>query len=92
MLYLIMFFIAFVTVFTRGLQTQNVVGGQYLAAFLNSWIMSALQIGGTLFIVERGWSMLLPLALGASIGVVCSMYYYRRRYAKETDKSTSNAA
>ena len=77
-----MFAVNFIIVFLRSYQTQVVIGGGYIVAFLISNCMGAAIIVNTMFIIDVGWGGLVPLSLGGSFGVVSSMYIYRKRNNK----------
>ncbi len=84
--WLTMFAVNFIIVFLRAYQTQVVIGGGYLIAFLISNCMGAAMIVNTMFIIDVGWDGLVPLSLGGSLGVVASMYIYRRNNKSKRHK------
>ena len=77
--YLAMFTINFVVVFLKGYQMQIIIHGSYLSAFIVSLAMGAAILTNTMFIIDFGWSGIVPLTLGGAFGIVCSMYIYRKR-------------
>lgn len=77
--WLAMFAVNFVVVFLKAYQTQVIIGGTYLVAFIISLLMGAAILTNTMFIIGNGWVGLIPLSLGGACGVVCSMYFYRKR-------------
>ncbi len=67
---------AFVMVFLKGLQTQNVIHRKYLSAAVTSWLMAGADIALISFIVKSGWDMLMPLGIGAMLGILLSIYIH----------------
>ncbi len=82
---LIQFLVSFAYVFMKGFQHQNVIGGNYKSAFWLCWGMSALEVATVSLIVSQGWWSALIIGAGASIGIVTSMYTYRRMHGKAND-------
>ena len=78
MMYLMQFLIMFVYVFLKGFQHQNVIGGKYVSAFVLSFVMAGFEIACITFVVKQGWHSILPVGTGAALGIVLSMYIYRR--------------
>ena len=79
MIYLVQFSISFVFVFLKGMQTQNVIGGKYWSAFFVSYLMALLAVWDIQLIADRGaWASALPVGTGAALGIVLSMYLYRK--------------
>ena len=78
MILILQFIISFTAVFLKGFQHQNVIGGNYKSAFIVSYAMAVLDVAVVSFIVESGWSSILPVGTGAALGIVLSMYIYRR--------------
>lgn len=72
------FSVSFAYVFLRGFQTQNVIGGKYLPAFIVCYMMAALEILTVTLIVKAGWASFLPVGTGSALGIVTSMYFYKR--------------
>ena len=78
MFYLTQFVVSFVSVFAKGLQQQNVIGGKYKSAFMGSFAVTFLEIAFiTLAVKSDTWWSVLPLGFGSACGVVLSMYAYR---------------
>lgn len=80
---LIMFASSFALIFLRSYQTQVVVGGHYLTAFCVSVLMSVCNVISLVLIVNNGWDIFLPLALGGALGVVTAMKLYRKQHNKD---------
>ncbi|QKE60780.1 hypothetical protein vBVhaSVHB1_93 [Vibrio phage vB_VhaS-VHB1] len=76
--FLTQFSIAFVTIFLRGVQTQNVVQGNYKGAFITSIGMSVANVAFIGMVAVDPWASFVPVALGAATGITSSMYYKRR--------------
>lgn len=77
--------ISFVSVFLKGFQHQNVIGGHYKWAFLVSYLMAVMDVLAVGFIIEKGWVMAIPYGTGAALGICCSMYLHRRFVKKKHD-------
>lgn len=75
--FLTQFFIAFITIYLRGIQTQNVVNGDYRGAFITSLGMGISNVMFIGLIASDPWASYIPASLGASLGIVSSMYYKR---------------
>lgn len=78
MIYFLQFLISFGAVFLKGFQHQNVIGGKYKSAFFFSYGMAVLDVAVVSFIVENGWSSVMPVGTGAALGIVTSMLIYRK--------------
>ncbi len=75
---LLMFMANFAFIFLKSYQTQAVIGGLYITAFIVSVLMTATQVLTVTLIVSAGWGSFPPLALGGGIGVISGMYLYRK--------------
>ncbi len=69
---------AFFAVFFRGIQQQNVIGGDYKHAFGVSYLIAGSDVIVISLIVDTGWISFLPIGTGAAFGIVTSMYVYRK--------------
>ena len=78
MIYIVQFLIMFVYVFLKGFQHQNVIGGKYVSAFILSYLMAGFEVACITFVVKQGWYSVLPVGTGAALGIILSMYIYRR--------------
>lgn len=67
-------FMSFISIFLRGLQTQNIVEGNYKMAVLTSVGMTIAQVAFIGLIAADPWASLIPTAIGGSLGVSYSMY------------------
>ena len=79
-----LFLVTFVSIFMRGHQTQYVVQGKYLGAFLNSWLMAFANVAMISLVATSGWDALLPAGLGSSLGIVSSMYIFRKTHKSKS--------
>ncbi len=80
---LVLFFSTFVTVFAMGLQSLNVNGGHYKAAFINSVI-----IGGSNLLLYKVMPNANPADIiaylsGGPFGIVSSMYFHKRTIGRK---------
>ena len=78
MTYLIQFAISMAAVFLKGFQHQNVIGGKYVPAFFMSYLMAVTEVVTVTLVVQNGWASVMPVGTGAAIGIVASMWAYRR--------------
>lgn len=78
MLYIMQALLSFGAVFIKGFQQQNVIGGNYKAAFFISYLMAVFEVSVISLVVLSGWSSIIPVGAGASLGIVSSMYFYRK--------------
>jgi hypothetical protein len=74
----IQFFVSLTAVFLKGFQHQNVIGGKYKMAAVFSYAMATLDVAVIALVVQSGWSSIIPVGTGGAIGIVASMYLYRR--------------
>lgn len=70
--------VSFMAVFLKGFQHQNVIGGKYKAAFFVSYLMAAFEVAVVTFMVQNGWSSVIPVGTGAALGIILSMWLYRK--------------
>lgn len=72
------FIINAVTIYLRGVQTQNVIHGNYLGATITSSGMAIASVGSIGLIAADPWSSAIPVLLGGVVGVNSAMYYKRK--------------
>ena len=65
-------------VFARAIQSQNVIGGHYLAAAVTPSVIAAGEIAVVGAIVLDQWSAWPWISLGGAIGAVGAMWLHRR--------------
>lgn len=79
---LTLFLSSFLLVFALGLQSLNVNGGHYVAAFFTSFLIG----GGNLIVLKlapnAGATEMAAYLLGGPLGIICSMIFHA--YAKRT--------
>lgn len=75
---LIIFAATFVLVFLRGIQQQNVIHGNYLAAAITPYFLACAEVASVLYVVSTGWSAIPYVGTGGAIGIVFSMLAHRR--------------
>lgn len=73
------FVVSFVTIFLRGLQTQNIINGEYKWAAITSCLMSVCNVAFIGMVVVDPWKSLVPSAIGGTLGVLLSMKLKRKR-------------
>lgn len=79
MFFVTQFFVSFITIFLRGLQTQNVIHGNYKGAAITSLLMSISNVAFIGLIAVDPYASLIPTSIGSVLGVVLSMYLKRRQ-------------
>lgn len=70
--------LSFFTIFLKGLQTQTVVSGSVMASGGVSVVCTIATASNLLLLVDTGWASLVPLCIGSSLGIMCSVVFYRR--------------
>ncbi len=78
MIYLLQLVLSFCSVFAKGFQNQNVIGGKFKGAFIFSYIIALFDVGVITTVASAGWQSIVPVGTGAAFGIVCSMLVYRR--------------
>ncbi len=76
--WLTQFVVMFVYVFLKGFQHQAVIGANYKTAFSLSYLMAACAVVEVTLTVQEGYASILPMGTGAALGIVTSIYLYRR--------------
>ena len=74
---LTLFVSTFVLVFALGLQSLNVNGGHYRAAFINSFLIGAAQMVLLKLGPNAGWVEIAAYLSGGPFGIVASMHFHR---------------
>ena len=75
---IVQFTVSFLAVFLKGFQHQNVIGGKFKSAFFVSYVMAVFEVAVVTLMVANGWMSVIPVGTGAALGIVSSMYIYRR--------------
>lgn len=76
------FLVAYFNVLVRGLQTANVVHGQYKQAALMSLLMSVGQVATIGLVASNPWDSIVPVSLGGMLGVLSSMWLKRKHHRR----------
>lgn len=79
--FIIQFCVAFFNVFVHGLQTQNVVRGDYKQAAATSLLMSIGQVATIGLVASDPIASFVPVAAGGCLGILSSMYIKRKHHA-----------
>lgn len=77
------FFVAYFNVLVRGLQTANVIHGDYKQAAATSILMSVGNVLTIGLIATNPWDSFIPVSLGSMLGVLSSMWLKRGHHAKK---------
>jgi len=67
----------FIGVFARAIQSQNVIGGHYLAAALTPYLIAAGDVAAVLLVVDAGWWSIPWAGTGGALGAVAAMALHR---------------
>ena len=70
--------VSFISVFLKGFQHQNVIGGHYKLAFVFSYMMAIFDVIVVFLVASNGLKMILPTGTGAAFGIILSMYLHRK--------------
>lgn len=81
---LILFTSTFVLVFALGLQSLNVNGGHYKAAFLTSFAIGAAQMILLKLGPDANWIEIAAYLSGGPLGIIASMWAHRRTIGKRS--------
>ena len=64
-------------VFLRGLQQQNVIHGNYIAAAITPFAIAAAEVASVLWVVSAGWPAVPWVGAGGAVGVTSAMLVHR---------------
>ena len=78
MIYLLGGLTTFATIFMRGFQHKNVIGGHYRLVFFTSYLIAVGDVLSVGWIVKGGWPLMFPCGTGAAFGMLLSMYVHDR--------------
>jgi len=67
----------FIGVFARAIQSQNVIGGHYVAAALTPYLIAAGDVAAVLLVVDAGWWSIPWAGTGGALGAVAAMLTHR---------------
>lgn len=76
--FLLQFGITFVTIFLRGVQTHNVINFNYKGAAITSVAMAVTNVAFIGLVAHDPLSSLIPVAIGAVLGILSSMKFKER--------------
>ncbi len=72
------FLAAFVLVFMRALQQQNVIHRHYWWAVITSYLIAIGEVAVVYNVAQIGWPAVPYLGTGGALGVTLSMYVHKR--------------
>ena len=78
MIEIALFASTFVVVFALGLQSLNVNGGHYAAAFVTSFVIGASQLALYKLVPDANLAQIAAYMTGGPFGIVASMWAHRR--------------
>lgn len=82
MIYVLSFAVTFISVFLKGFQHKNVIGGHLKSVWVTSWVMGAFEVASITLIVAGGWTIAISVGMGASFGMVSAIILHDRIYKK----------
>lgn len=85
MLELALFASSFITVFALGLQSLNVNGGHFLAAFFTSFLIGAGNLIVLKVVPQSDVAQMLAYLAGGPFGIVASMAVHRRTIGRRRE-------
>ena len=74
--------VSFASVFLKGFQHKNVIGGHLRSVFITSYLMAAFDVAAVSLIVRGGWPIALTSGTGAAFGMVAAIALHDRIYRK----------
>lgn len=78
MIELALFASTFIVVFALGLQSLNVNGGHYVAAFITSFVIGGSQLALYKLVPDANLLQIAAYMTGGPFGIVASMWAHRR--------------
>ena len=78
----------FFAAFSRALQNQNIVAGNYVPAMVVPFLIAASDVGIIVGVVSTGWSAVVPMGIGGAFGAVSAMVLHRRVWGKPVVRCT----
>lgn len=81
----------FVTVFALGLQSQNVVGGHYVAAFVTSFVIGGASLVLYRYLPDPTPTQVFAYLCGGATGIVSSMWIHRRTIGRHSTRERLGA-
>lgn len=71
-------FVTFATVFLKGFQHKNVIGGHYRLIAVTSYAMSFCDVFLIGIVAHSGWEISFACGTGAACGMVASVWLHDR--------------
>jgi len=81
MLYVISVVVSFISVFLKGFQHKNVIGGHVKSVAVVSYFMAAFDVAAVNLIIKGGWSIALTSGTGAALGMVAAIKLHDRMFS-----------
>jgi hypothetical protein len=81
-LYAISTLVTFCSVFLKGFQHKNVIGGHLKLIAVTSYAMAVFDVAAVMVIYKGGWWMTLSSGTGAAIGMVLAIVFHDRLFNK----------
>lgn len=91
MLELALFASTFVTVFALGLQSLNVNGGHFVAAFFTSFLIGAGNLIVLKIVPQSDVAQMLAYLAGGPVGIVASMAVHRRTIGRRREQAKKDS-
>ena len=82
MIELALFGSTFIVVFALGLQSLNVNGGHYVAAFITSFVISGSQLLLYKLVPDANLTQIIAYLSGGPLGIIAGMWVHRRFIGK----------
>ena len=79
---LTIFVATFGLVFLRGMQQQNVIHENYIAAGLTPYLIACAEVASVLLVVENGWTSIPWVGTGGTVGILTSMLIHKKYFRK----------
>ena len=85
MIYALLFISTFVTVFALGLQSLNVNGGHYVAAFFTSFLIGAGNVVVLKLVPTADVGQIVAYLAGGPVGIIASMWFHQRTIGRKRE-------
>jgi hypothetical protein len=80
--YLIAFLVTFGSVFLKGFQHKNVIGGHMRLIMFTSYGMACLDVIGIYVVVKGGWTVAFASGTAGALAMVASIKLHDRIFKK----------
>lgn len=84
MIYLTSVLVSFLSVFLKGFQHKNVIGGHLKSVFITSYLMAVFDVAIVTLIIQGGWVIALTSGTGAAFGMVAAIQTHDKIFQKDT--------